>query len=269
MPDQENITKIVQSISWQNLLLIAVTAIAGFFLVRIVGKMLAGVMERTRLSKGVQNVICTVVRVVLWTLLVIIVTGSVGVDMTGMIAILSVVLLAISMSIQGVLGNVAGGVQVISTHPMAAGDFVKIGEISGTVKDVELAYTQLETPTGEMVHIPNSILASKEIINYTVLGRRRLDVTVGVSYENDPAQVKAVLMRLLAAQENVLHEPSEPAVLITDYGDSAIEYTMRAWTKPGDFWPVKCKLQEELYGALRANGISIPYPQVDVHMISQ
>lgn len=268
MVDQENITRIVQSISWQNLLIIGVTAVAGFFLVRVLGKFISKAMLRTRLAKGVQNLICTIIRVVLWTLLVIIVIGSIGVDMSGMIAILSVVLLAISMSVQGVLGNVAGGVQVISTRPMAAGDFVKIGDISGTVKEVELTYTQLETFSGEMVHIPNSVTATKEIINYTALGRRRLDIQIGISYNHEPERVKKVLLELLKSQPYQA-EPENPCVVVSEYADSAVMYVIRAWVKPDDYWPLKFKLQEEIYDALKENGISIPYPQVDVHMIPQ
>ncbi|MBO2516081.1 MAG: mechanosensitive ion channel family protein [Clostridiales bacterium] len=268
MLDQENITQIVQSISWQNLLIICVTAVAGFFLVRLLGKSITRVMNRTRLAKGVQNLICTVIKTILWALLIIAVISSIGVDMGGVIAILSVGLLAVSMAVQEVLSNVAGGVQVISNHPLASGDFVKVGEISGTVKEVELTYTLLETPDGQLVHIPNSITATREVTNYTALGHRRLDVVIGISYNCEPEKVKEVLLRLLRSAPELLEEPAEPCVLLSGYGDSAIEYTMRAWVRPEDYWPVKFRLQDQLYDELKNNGISIPYPQVDVHMIS-
>ena len=203
----------------------------------------------------------------LYTILVLVAASSLGVDVTSLVAILSVVSLAISLAVQNALSNVVGSVTLLTTHPFHVGDFVEIGSDSGTVEEISVSYTKLATVDGKRIYIPNSDAASARICNYSVEGRRRVDLYIGVSYDAPAEKVREAL--LAAAQHPKALQDPAPLVVLNNYQDSSIQYLLMLWTASGDYLDVRFAVNEAVKRELDARGIAIPYPQLDVHFEPQ
>ena len=188
-----------------------------------------------------------------------------GVATGSVVAMLGSAGLTIGLALQGSLANFAGGVLILILKPFKVGDYVSVNgdTVMGTVMEITMFYTKISSDDNKVVHIPNGTLADSNITNFTMMDKRRIDVSVGVAYESDLAKVKAVLTEVVESQELVLKE--EPInVFVKELGDSAVEMGIRVWVKNQDFWPTKWKLTEEIKLALDKNNISIPYPQMDI-----
>lgn len=261
----EQITGIVSKLSWLDAVKIVGIAVLGAIAIRLLMK--GG--DKLSKARGYDSVwhmfLRGIVKVALWVILLLIIAGTVGIDMTSLVALFGVLALSVSLAAQGILGNIAAGFQIMTVHPFSTGDYVEIGSRGGTVTDMGLMSTTLKTPDGFKVVLPNSSIASAEIVNYTVLGTRRLDVVIGVSYDADPDTVISTLLPLAQNAPAALPDPA-PQVLLTSYSDSAIEYTIRLWTKTGDYWTTRFQLQHDIWQTLKDAGINIPYPQMDVHI---
>lgn len=240
------------------LLLVGLTVIK--IVLRIVGKML----QRSNMEKAAHSLIKSVIRIVLYTLLVLMVCSSLGVDVSGVVALASVLTLAISLSIQDLLSNVFGGFTLLYTHPFKAGDTVEIAGQSGSVKEIGLTYTKLVTGDNKSISIPNSAVVSAEIVNYTANGTRRAEILVTASYD---APVDTVLAALLEAAdfETVKKDPA-PFVAVKSYGDNAIEYVLRFWNDNGDYWSNYFGVNKRIKEVFDARGIEMTYPHLNVHL---
>lgn len=236
----------------------------GYFLIRIVMRMLKKILEKSKLEKAAHSLIKTLVKTVLYVLFGLILASSWGIDVTGIVALASVATLAISLALQNMLANVIGGFTLLYTHPFGAGDYVEIAGQSGSVKDVGIAYTRLTTPDNKLVSIPNSAVVSAEIVNYTVTGTRRVQITVSASYDSDPEKV---VKTLLAACDSpkILPDPA-PVAMLSEYGDSSIKYVLRVWTKTEDYWDVHNGINGKLLEMFRKESIKMTYPHLNVHL---
>lgn len=214
----------------------------------------------------IQRYLRSALSVLLWLVLILVVLGSVGVEMTSIIALLSVAGLAVSLALQNTLSNLAGGITLLASKPFTVGDYVEIGSVSGTVSLVGLAYTTLVTVENKEIYIPNSQLSSATIINYTRLGRRRMEITVSASYDAPTEAVKAALGEAVAQFPQILPDPA-PEIRLSGYGASGIDYLLRAWTSSGDYWDVYYRLLEAIRPAFARHGVEMPYSQLDVHLI--
>lgn len=203
----------------------------------------------------------------MWVLLILMVLASAGVDVTGVVAIASVASLAISLALQNLFGNVIGGFTLLYTHPFKAGDYVEIASLSGTVKDIGIAYTRLITPDNKIVSIPNSEVVTKEIVNYTSIGTRRLEISVSASYDAPLLQVENAL-RKAASVDGVLSDPA-PFISVSSYGDSAINYVIRVWTRAEDYWNVHYTITHKIKDVFDEQNISMTYPHLNVHFDNQ
>lgn len=168
---------------------------------------------------------------------------------------------------QNALSNVVGSVTLLTTHPFHVGDFVEIGSDSGTVEEISVSYTKLATVDGKRIYIPNSDAASARICNYSVEGRRRVDLYIGVSYDAPAEKVREAL--LAAAQHPKALQDPAPLVVLNNYQDSSIQYLLMLWTASGDYLDVRFAVNEAVKRELDARGIAIPYPQLDVHFEPQ
>ena len=243
---------------------VIIIAVLGTLLIRIINRTLKKILEKSKLEKAAHSLIRTLVKTVLYILLGLILASSIGIDVTGIVALASVASLAVSLALQNMLANVIGGFTLLYTHPFSAGDYVEIAGQSGTVKEVGIAYTRLTTPDNKLVSIPNSAVVSAEIVNYTVTGTRRVDVNITASYDADPDVVVAALLE--AAQDSrVLADPATFATL-TAYGDSAISYTVRVWVKTEDYWDVYHKINRSIRECFKEKGIEMTYPHLNVHL---
>ena len=198
-------------------------------------------------------------------ILIMMILSWFGVATGSVVAMLGSAGLTIGLALQGSLANFAGGVLILILKPFKVGDYVSVNgdTVMGTVMEITMFYTKISSDDNKVVHIPNGTLADSNITNFTMMDKRRIDVSVGVAYESDLAKVKAVLTEVVESQELVLKE--EPInVFVKELGDSAVEMGIRVWVKNQDFWPTKWKLTEEIKLALDKNNISIPYPQMDI-----
>ena len=243
---------------------VIIIAVIGSLLIRIVNRALKKVLEKSKLEKAAHSLIRTLVKTVLYVMFALVLASSIGIDVTGIVALASVASLAISLALQNMLANVIGGFTLLYTHPFSAGDYVEIAGQSGTVQEVGIAYTRLTTPDNKLVSIPNSAVVAAEIVNYTVTGTRRVDVNVTAAYSADPDVVVAALLEA-AQDDRVLADPA-PFAALTAYGESAISYTVRVWVKTEDFWDVYHKINRGIIDIFREKGIEMTYPHLNVHL---
>ncbi len=242
------------------LLILVVGAIVAKIVMAIVNRALS----KSKLEKAAHSLIKSLVRVVLYALILLMAASSLGIDVTGIVALASVVTLAISLALQNMLSNVIGGFVLLSTHPFASGHYVEIAGQSGTVQEVGMAYTKLTTPDNKLVSIPNSAVVAAQIVNYTVTGTRRVDVNITASYD---APAQKVLDALKEAAQ-IPQAMEDPAVFVacTGYGDSAISYTVRVWTKGDDYWDAWFLVNSRIKEIFDRDGIEMTYPHLNVHI---
>ena len=221
-----------------------------------------------KVNDRLQKLILTAVKALLYVLTVIITAEALGFNTSSLTALLSVLTLGITLAAEDILGNVAGGLVILSSRPFALGDFIEAGGISGTVREIGLNHTKLETPDGQMVLMPNKDLSSSKIINYTVLGRRRVVRTVTASYDAPTEEVKAACLEAVAAAPGILSDPA-PAVQLTNYGASSIEYTIFCWCSVEDYWPVYFAVNENLRSAFANHGVEMTYDHLNVHVVNK
>lgn len=247
-----------------NILPALLIVIVGIILIRVVMKLIGKLLEKAKLDKIASNLIKTVIRVVLYVLLALMVADKIGIDVTGVVALASVLTLAVSLSVQNALTNVIGGFTLLYTKPFVAGDFVEVAGQSGTVQSIGLAYTCLTTGDNKKVSIPNSSVVSAEIVNYTATGTRRVDIAVSASYE---AAVDGVLEALREAGKlpTALETPA-PFAAVKNYGDSAIEYVLQVWCKSEDYWTTLFEGNKRVKEVFDEKGIAMTYPHINVHL---
>ena len=241
-----------------------VMVVIGLVLVRIAMQVVIKILERSKLEKAAHSLIKTVVRVVLYGLLALMAASKMGIDVTGVVALASVLTLAVSLSVQNALTNLMGGFTLLYTKPFSSGDFVEIAGQSGTVQEIGLAYTRLSTPDNKSVYIPNSAVTSAQIVNYTVLGTRRVDITISASY-NAPVQLVLETLRQAGVVDTALVEPA-PVSAVDSYGDSAINYILRVWCNSSDYWTTKCAVMEKIKALFDEKGVEMTYPHLNVHL---
>ena len=247
-----------------KLLPAVIIAAVGLVCIHVVLKVLKAALKKSRLEKTAHSLIRSVAKVVLLILLGLIVASSVGIDVTGIVALASVLSLAVSLAVQDALTNLIGGFTLLNTKPFVAGDYVEIAGQSGTVNEVGLAYTKLNTSDNKMVSIPNSAVVAAEIVNYSTTGTRRVDITVSASYDSPVDLVLEALRE--AAQVPTRLEEKDVFVAVLNYGDSAIEYTLRLWSTAEDYWTTKFAVNKRIKEVFDAKGVVMTYPHLNVHL---
>ena len=178
---------------------------------------------------------------------------------------MSVLTLGVTLAAEDILGNVAGGLVILSSHPFNIGDEIEVSGTTGIVREITLNHTKIETFDGQFVMQPNKELSSSRVINYTAMGRRRVVRKITASYDAPTEQVKAACLEAVAATPNVLPSPA-PAVYLTDYGSSAIEYSVRCWTETKDYWGAYFALNENLRDAFAAHNVEMTYDHLNIHI---
>ena len=259
---QQTISKITAS----NIFSALLAAVISLVLIKVLTGVLARALKRTRLDAPLQALLRNLLKGALWAVAFIIVLGCLGIEVTSLVAVLSVVGLAFSLALQNFLSNVAGGMQLLASHPFAVGDFVDAGGCSGAVVEIGMFYTKLATPDNKLVQLPNSTIVSANIINYSAQPTRRVEWKVSASYDAPTGRVLALLSQMAAGHPLVLADPA-PAAHVDGYGDSAVSYILRAWCANADYWTVYYDLMDGVKPAFDQAGIEMTYPHVNVHMI--
>lgn len=247
-----------------KLLPMVILAAAGILAIQILVKMIRKMLEKSKLEKAAHTLILTAGQIVLYILLGLAVASGLGIDVTGVVALTSVLTLAVSLSVQNLLTNVFGGFTLLYTRPFASEDFVEIAGQSGTVKEIGLTYTKLATADNKIVSIPNSAVVAAEIVNYTVTGKRRLDINLEVSY-SVPAETVLQIMEKAAEQDGVLDTPA-PVIAIKEYNAQSMTYGMMLWCNTPDYWSIKFAVNRELNRLAGESGITFYDPHLHVHV---
>lgn len=238
--------------------------VIGLLVIRIIMNIIQKCLNATKLEKAAHGLIKSVARVVLYLLLGLMIADKLGIDVTSIIALASVLTLAVSLSVQNALTNVIGGFTLLYTHPFKSGDYVEVAGKSGTVQEITMTYTKLNTPDNKVISIPNSSVVSGDIINYTVSGTRRVEVRVRAAY-TEPAQKVIDALVLAGTVDKVLLDPV-PFAAIDAYTDGAVEYALRVWTKTEDYWDVYYTITQNVKNIFDAQGIKVGYPHMHVFM---
>ena len=244
--------------------------IAGLIAVRLVTKWASRRLDKNpkiRMEPTLKSFLQNLIRILLYLIVILTAVNIMGIPMTSVVALVASAGVAVSLAMQGALSNLVGGVLLVILKPIAVGEYVKIGDLEGTVQGIGAFYTDILTFDGKHISMPNSNLTNTPITNFTREGRRRVEVTFSAGYESDMATVFRVLNELVARTPDILPDPA-PAVHLKEYAASSMDYVVRVWAKNEVYWDVYFALLENGKAALDAAGISIPYPQLDVHMKS-
>lgn len=258
----ESICKFFASLTLQKLLPTAIVLAVGFVAVKLLLKLFDRALNHSKLDKTMFAFLRATMRVLLISIVLLIAAGSLGVDVTSLVALLSVVSLAISLAVQNALANLVGSVTLLATHPFRVGDFVQIGTDSGTVEEIGMSYTKIMTVDGKRIYIPNSDAASARICNYSAEGKRRVDLTFSASYDDSIDCVKEAL--LAAAEQVTLLEDTTAQSFVSAYLDSGVEYQLLFWVKDTEYFSAKCTVTEAAKREFDRRGITIPYPQLEL-----
>ena len=251
-----------------RLALAILTLLVGLWIISGLGKLIKLSMERSKVDPTLIPFMGSLISWLLKVLLFISVASMIGIATTSFIAVLGAAGLAIGLALQGSLANFAGGVLVMIFKPYKVGDLIETQGHLGVVKEVQIFNTILIAPQSKQVIIPNGATSNGSIVNYTVEGKIRVDLSVGVSYDADIDKTKAVLMDVLVANDKVMKDPA-PFVGVLEMADSSVNFAVRPHCLPEDYWDVYFSVNEAVKKALDENAISIPFPQRDVHLIQQ
>ena len=236
----------------------------GMLVIHLILEVVNRVLKKSKLEKAAHSLIRTVVKVVLYGILILIAADKLGLDVTSVIALASVLTLAVSLAVQNALTNVISGFTLLYTKPFSSGDFVEVAGQSGSVQEIGLTYTKLATADNKSVSIPNSAVTSAEIVNYTVLGKRRVSIDISAAY-TAPTQLVLEALREAGNVPTRL-EDMEPFAALSSYGDSALNYVLHVWCTANDYWTTLFTVNEKIREVFAAKGIEMTYPHLNVHL---
>jgi len=248
-----------------NLVTALVIFVVGRWIIGILVRGLKTLMQKQEVDKTLETFVSNLVRMVLLVFVIIAAIGALGVQTTSLIAVLGAAGLAVGLALQGSLSNFAAGVLIVLFRPYKVGDYVEAAGIGGTVEGVAILTTKFKTPDNKTIIVPNSQVMNSVITNYSANETRRVDMVVGVGYSDDLDKVRSALQELIAAEDRVLAEPAH-TIAVSELGDSSVNFVVRPWVKTSDYWGVKFALTEAIKKRFDELGISIPFPQRDVHL---
>lgn len=250
-----------------RVLLALVVFFIGVQVIKLVRRIVRRSLKRGNADIGVSQFLDSFIKTVLYILLLFMIASGFGLDATSVVALLGSAGVAIGLAIQGSLSNFAGGVLILLLKPFRVDDYIKVDNDGheGTVKEIQLFYTKLSTPNNHVVIIPNGTLSNSSILNMSTLTERRMDILVGISYDADIRQARLVIMKVLEEDESVL-ATKDRRVFVDTLADSGVNLNVRCWADNETYWECKWRITEKIKYALDEAGISIPYPQLDVHI---
>ncbi|GAB4246587.1 MULTISPECIES: mechanosensitive ion channel family protein [Deferrisoma] len=248
----------------------------GAIVILIVGKIAAGVIEslaergltRAKVDKALVGFLGSLVRYGVLTFAVIAALANFGIQTTSFVTVLGAAGLAVGLALQGSLSNFAAGVLILLFRPFGLGDFVEAGGVTGAVQHIGILTTVLTSPDNKKIIVPNSQIMGGTIVNYSANDTRRVDLTVGVGYGDDLGKAKAVLEKIVRDHPKVLPDPA-PVIEVAELGDSSVNFVVRPWVKTPDYWEVYFDLNRTIKETFDREGISIPFPQRDVHLYNE
>ena len=239
--------------------------VIGKMVAESVTKLLKKALAKKAIDKAVSSFIASIAYALLMVAVALMALSQIGVETTSFIAILGAAGLAVGLALKDSLSNFASGVLIIILKPFKAGDFVEAGGVAGSIAKIEIFSTTIKTGDNKVVIVPNSQITGKAITNFSMEKTRRVDMIIGVGYDADLKQTKQLLTDIVTNHEKVLADPA-PTIAVSELADSSVNFVVRPWCKTEDFWKVKFDLTEQIKISLDEAGITIPFPQMDVHL---
>ncbi|GLT14965.1 small-conductance mechanosensitive channel MscS [Vibrio algivorus] len=248
-----------------NIISALIILFIGNIVVKAISNSVSKVLEKKQMDPAVVHFIGSLVRYLLFVIVLIAALGRVGVQTASVVAVIGAAGLAVGLALQGSLSNFAAGVLIVAFRPFKAGDYVEINGVAGSVESIQIFQTILTTPDNKMIVVPNSGVIGGAITNYSRHATRRIDYVIGVSYKADLKKTKEVITRVLEAETRLLQTPA-PTVGVVALADSSVNFVVRPWVKTDDYWAVYFDLLQAIKEGLDEAGIEIPFPQMDVHL---
>lgn len=255
-------------LSGPPILIALVVFVLGYVAVLIISKVVQQTMLRTKLDISLQKFFIKTIKIVGFVLILICALSTAGISTTGLIAGFSAAGAAVALALKDSLSNLAGGIVLLITHPFVTGDYIEMGDYSGTVEQIDILQTTLITPDNKTVVIPNGLLSSDKVVNYTKQKTRRVDLTIPISYDNDVESAKKSVLKAVKRETKVLTAP-EAFVRVGEYSDSSVNLTVRVWCNTEDYWDVYYSMIEKIRKCFDEDGVSIPYSRIDVSIVDK
>ena len=248
----------------KSILLAIVIYIAGRFIINLINRLVRQMLERKNVDATIQSFLKSFVSILLNVLLIITVVSALGINTTSFAALLASFGVAAGMALSGNLQNLAGGLIILLFKPFKVGDVIEAQGVLGSVKEIQIIHTILQTPDNKEIFLPNGSLSSGSITNYSKMDTRRVDFTVSVEYGTDVEKVMNALRDIANADSRVLKDP-EAFIALSSLADSSVNFTFRVWVKGSDYWPVYFALNKQIYEEFNRQGIGFPFPQLQIH----
>ena len=237
--------------------------VIAFVAMKLVMAAVRKILEKSKFDEIVSNFIATMINAVLWVVVILIILAAIGIDTSSILTVLATCGIAVALALKDSLGNIAGGILVITSKNFGKGDFIEVAGKAGVVQEVGLLYTTILTPDNQVVTIPNGALTTNSVSNYNRAGSRRVDMDFGIAYKSDIAKAKEVIAAMAAEDPRVFKDPA-PFVAVDKYQDNAVVFAFRVYCASADYWGVKFDLQDKVKDTLAANGIAVPSRHLDV-----
>lgn len=247
----------------KTLIIVLLIWVIGKKLIKVALNLLKKGLERGKVEAGVETFLMSLIRIVLYGILILTIAGTLGFETTSVVTLVGSAGLTIGLALQGSLSNFAGGVLILILKPFVIGDYIVVGGDEGTVTSIDIFYTKLLTPDNRCIVLPNGALSNSNLVNVTNQKKRRIDLVISVAYESDIDKVKAVLLDLAKNHEFVLQEEPQ-LVFISAFSSSSIDMNLRFWVASENYWPTLWDMREKVKVAFEQNGITIPFNQLDV-----
>ena len=256
-------------IHWSGRILAALVI---FLIGRWVAKAFVGFFVRAaagaEMDKTLSRFLSNLINIALMILIALTALSALGVNTTNFLAIFGAIGLAVGLALKDSFSNFAAGVMLVFFRPFKSGDFIEAAGISGIVQSISIFNTVLKTPDNRVIIVPNSLIHADTITNHSAEDMRRIDLIIGIGYNDDIARAKALIQGVLSQNDRVLDQPP-PSMMLLDLGESSVDIAVRPWTKSADYWSVRSELLENIKRALEHAGLSLPYPQRDLHIVEK
>lgn len=248
-----------------NIISAIIILIMGIWASKHIKKLIVALMKKKNIEFMLVSFTSSIAYIALVAFVIIAALGQLGVQTTSFVAIIGAAGLAIALSLQSSLSNFASGIMIIFFRPFKVGDFIETSGVSGIVEGIQVFSTQMRTGDNKTIIVPNSRITGDNIVNYSTKSERRVDLVFGIGYDDDIKKAKELLVDILQQEDRILPEP-EPLIAVSELADSSVNFVVRPWVNTADYWPVYFSLTEAVKLRFDKEGISIPYPQRDVHM---
>lgn len=263
---QNMLQSILRSIP--TIILAVVVLILGMIVCKLVLKVLGKGLDRTKLDLTVNNFVKQCCKIVLYVLLLTIVLSVLGIPATSIVTVIGTAGVAIGLALQSSLSNVAGGIMLLINKPFKIGDYILVSGVSGVVKQITILYTRLDSDSNQAIFIPNGQVSGAVVTNNNTNGTRRVDMKFSISYSDDYQKAREVILQVLSRNDKILTDPA-PTVRMLEHAASSVNIAVRPWCKAADYWEVFFSVTEEVRAAFIESGISIPFDQLDVHVVKE